>query len=234
MIIRELKLKLTRKQEEEFNSYLWHLTSLYNWTSKTIELNAKEKRYFSVFDLNNLVANHAKRIGIHSQVFQEVIKQAHNAWERCFKKISKKPKLKGIHNKLKSFNFPQFDNKRILGNKIKLPSLGEVRFHKQEIPQGKIKQVRITKKASGWYAQLTLDSKHKFEVRDTEEGVGIDTGFKDLAVLSEGTKYENPRIYVRGQRRLAQAQRGKRKKLVSRLHEKISNRRKDNNHKISR
>ena len=47
-------------------------------------------------------------------------------------------------------------------------------------------------------------------------------------------KYENERNFVKGQERLSQAQRGKNKKLVARLHERIKNRRKDCNHKVSR
>lgn len=234
MIVRELKLKLNKKQLKELEECLWHLTGLYNWTIRKIELDAKDKIYHSVFELNNLLSNHAKRIGIHSQVFQQTIKQAHGAWDRCFKKLGKKPKLKSVRNKLKSFTFPQFDNKKLFEKSIKLPSFGEVRFYKQEIPEGNIKQVRIVRKASGWYAQLTIDSKYTFKVKDTEDQVGIDTGFKHLAILSEGTKYENHRNYVNGQKRLAQAQRGKNKKLTARLHERISNRRKDNNHKVSR
>jgi transposase len=41
-------------------------------------------------------------------------------------------------------------------------------------------------------------------------------------------------MFVKGQNRLAQAQRGGNKKLVARLHERIKNRRKDYNHKVSR
>jgi IS605 OrfB family transposase len=55
-----------------------------------------------------------------------------------------------------------------------------------------------------------------------------------LAILSNGDKFSNHREFIKGQERLAQAQRGKRKKLVGRLHERISNRRKDYNHKVSR
>jgi IS605 OrfB family transposase len=234
MIVRELKLKLNKKQLKELEECIWHLTGLYNWTIRKIELDSKDRIFHNIYSLQKLTVNHAKRIGIHSQVFQMTMRQALNAWERCFKKIGKKPKLKSVRNKLRSFTFPQFDNNKLFEKSIKLPSFGEIRFYKQEIPEGKIKQVRIVKKASGWYAQLTIDSKYTFKVKDTEDQVGIDTGFKHLAILSEGTKYENPRNYVNGQKRLAQAQRGKNKKLTARLHERISNRRKDNNHKISR
>ena len=87
MIVRELKLKLNKKQLKELEECLWYLTGLYNWTIRKIELDAKYKIYHSVFGLNNLLSNHGKRIGVHSQFFQQTIKQAYNAWERCFKKI---------------------------------------------------------------------------------------------------------------------------------------------------
>jgi transposase len=234
MIVREIKLKLNKKQLEEFESYLWKLTGLYNFVSRKIQLDAKDKIYHSCFELNNLFSGHAKKVGVQSQVFQATIKQAHNAWERCFKKLAKQPKLKGIHNKLRSFTFPQFDNKNLFERKIKLPKLGAIRYHKRTLPKGKIKIVRVVKKASGWYAQLTIDAKHVFPVKKTEDAVGIDTGFKNLAILSNGIKYENHRNYVNGQKRLAQAQRGNRRKLAARLHERIANRRKDHNHKVSR
>jgi putative transposase len=52
--------------------------------------------------------------------------------------------------------------------------------------------------------------------------------------LSTGEKIEHPRELEASARRLAQAQRGKKKKLVARLHEKIANQRKDRNHKLSK
>lgn len=234
MLTRELKLKLTKKQESSFDEYLWILTGAYNWTIRKIKLSAKERIYYSYEDLQNITANHAKKIGLHSQVLQQTIRQAYNSWDRCFKKLSGEPKLKSINNKLKSFTFPQFDTQKLKDKTIKLPSFGEIRYHKQDIPDGKIKIVRIVKKASGWYAQLTIEANHTFKVKDTEEKVGIDTGFKHLAILSNGKKYENERNFIKGQKRLAQAQRGKNKKLVARLHERIKNRRKDYNHKVSK
>ena len=128
MIIREIKLKLNKFQESEFQRYLWNLTGLFNFVSQKIKNDARDKFYHSYYDLNKLFVGHAKKIGIHSQVFQTMIKQAWNAWDKCFKKIAKQPKLKGIHNKLRSFLFPQFDQKNLFERKIKIPKLGVIRF----------------------------------------------------------------------------------------------------------
>ncbi len=235
MIVREIKLKPNKSQIAKLEEWLWCLTGVYNWTSRKIELDAKDKLYHKKFKLQNSLSSVSKKIGIPSHTIQATILQAYTAWDRCFKRISKQPKLKSIHNKLRSICFPDvLKRSRISNNRISLPGIKEIRYLKQELPDGVIKQARIVKCASGWYCQLVIDTKHTFSVKETTDIVGIDTGFKDLAILSNGEKFSNHREFVKGQKRLAQAQRGKRKKLVGRLHERISNRRKDYNHKVSR
>jgi transposase len=235
MIIRELKLKLTVEQKNLLNSWLFHLTGVYNWGIRKIELNADNKIYFSKFDFGNLLAGHSKRLGIPSHTIHGVLDQAYTAWEHCFKKISKKPKLKSVRNKLNSIPFPdQIPIHRVSNKTIRIPRLGKVKYFKQKLPEGQIKRARIVRRASGWYLQLTINTVHKFYVENTNQKVGIDTGFKHLAVLSDGTKFDNLRAFRKTQKRLAQAQCGKRKKLTARLHEQIKHRRKDYNHKISR
>ncbi len=238
MIVREVKLKLTKKQEAILYEWLWVLTGVYNWACRKIKQDAKDGFYYSQFDFMNILKGHYKKIGLPSQTVQAILNQSWDAWDKCFKKVRKgEPKLKSVRNKLRSIPFPapikekhiQIDDK-----KVQLPIIGKIRFHKNEIPLGKIKRSRILKKASGWYLQLTIESKHTFQIKNSDQKVGIDTGFKDLAILSDGKKYQNHRFYIKGQKRLAQAQRGNNKKLVARLHERTANRRKDNNHKVSR
>src|ERR1039457_6372033 len=217
MIVRTLKLKLTKKQETLLNQWLWNLTGVWNWAIKKIEHDAKNKIYHSPFDFVNLIAEHSKRMEIPSHTLQGVLKQAHTAWQRCFKKIAKKPRLKGQRNKLNSIPFPD-PTKTPKDNHIGLPGLGKVRYHKQDLPDAKIKCGRIVKRASGWYLCLWLDTEPaKFAVKDTKEAVGIDPGFHTLLTLSDGTKFENPRELRKGANRLAQAQRGQDKHLTARL-----------------
>ena len=235
MLVRELKLKPNKSQTAKLEEWLWCLTGVYNWVSRKIELDAKDKLYHRKLKLQNSLPNVSKKIGIPSHTIQATILQAYSAWDRCFKKVSKQPKLKSVHNKLRSICFPDIlKRSRISNNRISLPGIKEVCFHKQEIPDGVIKQARIIRRASGWYCQLCIDAIYTFPVKETIDVVGIDTGFKDLAILSNGQKFSSHQEFVKGQKRLAKAQRGKRKKLVGRLHERISNRRKDYNHKVSR
>jgi putative transposase len=95
-----------------------------------------------------------------------------------------------------------------------------------------------------YYVSITCEVNHKpFE--KTGSKVGIDTGVKDLAILSDGTTYENIKTlktYLKklkyNQRQLSKkvkgsSSRNKQRKKLAIVHEKITNVRKDYLHKVS-
>lgn len=233
MVQTQLKLRLTGVQERNLLGWMRQLTSVWNWAIRKIELDARNKIYHSEFGLNNLVSGHSKKCGLPSHVMQAMLKQAHTSWQRCFKKIGKKPRLKGRRNRLNSIPFPD-PIKAPQKNRIKLLGIGSLRFHHQEIPEGKIKCGRLVKRASGWYLCLFIDAQPKAIPPLAEGRVGIDPGFKSLLALSTGEKLEHPRELESSATRLASLQRGINRKKVSRLQEKIARQRKDRNHKLSR
>ena len=146
--------------------------------------------------------------------------------------VLKKSRLKGVRNKLNSIPFPD-PIKYPTDGRIRLPGIGVLRFHKQDLPEGRIKCGRIVKRASGWYLCLFFDVDAKAIPAKGNEKIGIDPGYTTTLALSTGEKISMPKEFKKRQERLAQAQRGKRKKLTARIHERIKNSRKDNNHKIS-
>jgi len=233
MIQHQIKLRPNVKLEAMLNDWLWMLTGVHNFAVRKIELDAKDGFYYTPNGFQNLLAGHAKKIGVPSHTVQGTLAAVHATWQRCFKKHGGKPKLKGMRNKLNSIPFPD-PIRAPEGNYIKLPGLGNIRFHKQAIPAGKIKCGRLVKRASGWHLCLFVDAAPKAIGRIGVGEIGVDPGFKDLLTLSTGEKIGHPRELEASARRLAQAQRGRDKKLAARLHERIGNQRKDRNHKLSR
>jgi transposase len=228
----QIKLRPNAKREQTLDDWLWTLTGVYNWAIRKIGQDAKGGVYYTALGFQNLLADHAKKIGIPSHTMQGVLATAYQSWQRCFRKKGGRPKLKGHRRPLNSIPFPD-PIRRPEGHYIKLPMLGAVRFHKQEIPEGKIKCGRLIRRPSGWYLCLFIDvDRTPIERRGFGE-IGIDPGFKDLLAFSNGEKIEHPAELKRSEVRLAQAQRGRRKKLTARIHERIANQRKDRNHKIS-
>lgn len=233
MIQRQLKLRLTEAQENELERWLYHLASVWNWAIRKIELDGQDGIYYSRHGLNNILAGHGQKLGIPCHAIQGMLAQANKAWQQCFKKQSRKPRLKGNRNKLNSIPFP--DPFRLpKGNRIAVLGMGRLRFHKQELPAGKIKCGRIVKRASGWYLCLFIDAEPNAVPAIRNGRIGIDPGFSSLLTLSTGEKTAHPRELQQSALRLAQAQRGGNKRLAARIQERIGNRRKDRNHKLSR
>jgi transposase len=233
MIQRPLKLRLTAQQERQLTAWLWHLTGVWNWAIRKLELDARDGLYYSPKDFHNLLANHGKTLGIPSHTLQGILTTAHTAWQRCVKKLAKRPRLKGQRNKLTSIPLPD-PLKAPVGNTIGLPGIGRVRFHKQAVPDGRIKMSRLVRRASGWYLCLCIDATPQAIPHNGEAQIGIDPGFHHLLTLSSGEKIPHPHELRQTAQRLAQAQRGSRKHLAARLQERLANQRTDRNHKLSR
>jgi putative transposase len=233
MIQTQLKLRLNTKVAATLDGWLWNLTGVWNWAVRKIELDAKGEIYYSPKDFQNLLANHGEKMGIPSHTLQGMLAMAHTAWKRCFKKIAKKPRLKGKHNRLASIPFPD-PFRAPKDGRITIPGLGRIPFHKQDIPEGKIKCGRIVKRGSGWYLCLFIDAQPNAIERTAHGQIGLDPGFRNLLTTSDGEVFEHPRELEAGAQRLAQAHRGHDKRLAARLQERIGNRRKDRNHKLSR
>ena len=235
MIQKIVKLRLNKTQTEILENWLTYSMRIYNWGIRKIETHAQMKEYFSKMEFQNILAGHSKRLEMPSCIIQGLLIDAHSAWSRCFKKIGGKPKFKGARRPLKSMpHVSPVSPKNVLSDRIKLSVIGWLRFHKQELPEGKVKQVRIIKKASGWHLGLFIDAEPvKVECLGTEK-VGIHPGISQHLTLSDGIIIQKRKRGKDLEKRLAQAQRGGNKKLVARLHEKIANRRKHDNHVLSR
>src|SRR2546430_1825509 len=95
MVQYQLKLKLNKIQEKQLNEWLFHLTYVWNWAIRKIELDTKDKIYYSKMEFQNLLANHSRTLEIPSHTLQGTLLTAHDAWSRCFKGLARKPRLKG-------------------------------------------------------------------------------------------------------------------------------------------
>jgi len=232
VIQQQIKLKLTPRQERRLDRWLYHLTAIWNWAIKRIERDAELGIYHHSLRFRDLLNGHGRKLDISQDALCGTLWTAHTAWQRCFKRISRKPRLKGRRNRMNSIAFAHGTN--IVNGRVVVPGIGRVRFHKQDIPEGRISQLRVIKRSTGWYACLFIKSEPTAILATGDGQIGIDPGFKALLTLSTGAKFEHPRELEVSALRLAQAQRGGNRRLAARIQERTANQRKDRNHKISR
>ena len=189
-----------------------------------------------------------KELGdVHVHVLQETLKRLENAFVAMWDRKLGFPRFKSTR-RMRSFNFKQMGVKPLHKSAVKLPKIGWVKMHQsREIPTGfELKQVRVVRRASGWYAMLVLRS--DVSVPDAiphGEPVGVDLGLEKFLAASTGLLIARPKFFVSFQSKLKSLQRKMRNKKkgssnwkracnkVSLLHEQISNTRKDFHYKLA-
>ena len=183
----------------------------------------------------------------YSSVLQCVAINLDKAYKNFFEARAKFPKFKSKFDK-QSIQYPQ--NVSVVGDKLKIPKIGEVKavFHRPLI--GKIKTVTISRTTTDKYFASILCKVEVDLIQPSGDKIlGIDLGLKDFAIVHDGkevSKYSNPKHLYRHQKNLARKQkkfarkvkvsnsRHKQKKIVAKVHEQVSNSRQDFLHKLSR
>ena len=183
---------------------------------------------------------------VDSIAIQSSLKNLADAYSRFFKKQNDAPRFKSKKNKVQSYTTKHTNgNIAIVGNKIKLPKLGLVRFAKSREVHGRILNATVRRNPSGKYFVSILVETEVQPLEKTGSSIGIDVGLKTFATLSDGTPYENPKWFRKLEEKLANTQRilsrrtkggsnwNKQRIKVARIHEKITNARTDYLQKIS-
>ena len=189
---------------------------------------------------------------VHSMVLQDVTMRVELAFQAFFRRLKENadaagyPRFKG-YGRYDSLTYPQYGNGvRLDGDTLILSKVGSINIHLHRPVDGMIKTVTIIRGAGKkWYACLSVELEAQPHA-PTHQNIGIDVGLEKFATLSNGETIANPRFLRRDEqdlkrahRRLSKAQKGtperaKRRKVVARIHERITNRRRDVAHQVSR
>lgn len=252
------KLKPTIKQQRMLSQAFGNARFIYNWgLNRKKESWEKEKKNIGYVQLAKELTE-LKKDSEHlwlndcaCESLQQSLRNLDNAYTRFFKAKKGFPKFKSKKNKhdsVKFINNVSFNFEKMV---VHVPRVGKVRFleNRRFEYDAKLGTLTVTRDRCGdyWCTIVVDDGKPKIPKAKVceETSVGIDLGIKDYAILSDGTKYGNPKFLEKGQKRLAGLQQGLSKKTkcsknyekqrlrVARQHRKIANRRSDFIHKLT-
>lgn len=253
------KLKPNSTQEIALNQFLGSARFIYNWG-----LNRKSEQY----KLNGASPNYnvlAKELTLLKQTegytwlqdvpidaLQQSLRNLENAFTRFFREHKGYPKFKSKKDNFSSYKVIKSVHFDFTNWKVKLPKLGWVNICKNHIfNQLNCKQgtVTVSKDCCGtyWCSVVVDDMQDKPSKAKMVEStaVGIDLGIKDYAILSDGTKFSNPKYYESSQKKLAKLQKQFAKSMkeshrhellrikIAKLYRSITNQRNDMLHKLS-
>lgn len=180
---------------------------------------------------------------------QDVLRRLDKSFQSFFRRIKTGdiagfPRFKG-KDRFDSITFPAYgDGIKLKEGKLYVQNIGTVRIKLHRDIEGTIKTVTLRRTNDKWYACFSCEF-HAKPLPVSDKGVGVDVGCASFATLSNGEKIANPRFLkadtaklTKAQRRLSKEAKGtpdraKQRKKVSRIHEKIANRRTDFAHKLA-
>ena len=129
-------------------------------------------------------------------------------------------------------------------NKLHLSKIGDIKFKQSRDIDGKIKQIQIKLKPSGWYCYIVTDGEYECKNINKNE-IGIDMGIINYITTSQNKVYDNP-LFMKQKlfkiqslsKQLSRTKRrsNNRKKVIFRLlrlWETIDNQKSDYFHKIT-
>ena len=253
------KIKPTVKQQHQLQQAFGCARFIYNWgLDKKTKAWTNEHKSISYFELAKELTQ-LKQIeeykwlkNVPSECLQQSLRNLDNAYTQFFKSKKGFPKFKSkkySKNTSKYIQAIYFDFNRW---EIKIPKCGWVKLCKNkafDLSTTKVGTLTVSMDKCGeyWCTIVVEDNtlqKSKTKISE-DTSVGIDLGIKDYAILSDGTKYSNPKYYEHCktrlellQQRFARTQKGSNRHNVMRLkvakqYRKITNMRNDFLHKLT-
>ena len=188
---------------------------------------------------------------VHSQVLQNVAMRVDLAYKAFFRRCKAGeepgyPRFKG-YGRYDSITFPQVPSGcSIKDGMLSVSKIGSISIGLHRPLEGIPKTATIQRSSTGkWFVIFSCEIPENTMPAIAAQ-VGIDVGLKSFATMSNGESIEAPKFFRKEEKELAKAQRKldvaakgsptrkRKKKVVSRIHERIRNRRSNFTHQLSR
>ena len=251
------KLRPTCRQAAQMDQMFGCCRFIYNWgLDRKIETYKQTGKGIGYVELAHELTDLKKEEGKEwlrdtaSECLQQSLRNLDAAFVRFFREKKGFPKFKSKkkdQDSAKFINSVRFDFDKWI---VKVPKVGWVKLCRNRAfdLSRKFGTLTVTRDRCGdyWCSVVVYDVDERAKAKPSKDtAVGIDLGIKDYAVLSDGTKYGNPKYLERSRRRLTTLQRrlsrtkpgSKRHEAarlkVARMHRRITDKRSDFLHKLT-
>ena len=248
------RTKLNQKTLEKAENWLSLCRQLYNdYLEQRIIAYKTEKKSISCYDqikqLPQLKKTNPEYKQVNSQALQDVVERLNKAYQGFFRRVKNKekagfPRFKG-QNRYDSFTLKQTGWK-LQENQLTIQKIGTFKIILHRPLEGDIKTITIRKDLTNkWFVCFSCDNVPQKLFPKTNKEIGIDVGCESFLTDSNGQKIDNPRFFKKSQdilkmrqQRLSQKVKGSNRRnkirlLVAKIHQKISNQRKDFHFKVA-
>lgn len=251
----QFRLQPTKEQTELLTQSVGCVRKVWNLFLDSNNKHYKETKTYYSYNENSKKLTLLKQDLVYlkeaySQALQQTLKNLDNAFQSFFKGQSQYPVFKkkfkdnAIHYPQHFKVFKDFEGKK---GKIKIPKIGYVDFiqHRQIAENFVAKNLYISQKGTHWYVSIQGELKSSSPKVECKKCVALDLGIKNFWTSNEAQFVKPINAYQTNLNKLKYYQRKlgmktkyskswyKTKLILARIHHKISNIRKDFNHKLS-
>jgi len=249
---RNLRFRLypSKAQEMEMLEVLDSCRKLYNHFLGEWKKSEKvPPKYELQSYIPSLVKKYPALENVHSKTRQYVLWQLYSSLRGLCGLKQKGRTVGGLrfkkYGRMKTFVYNQSGFK-LLDGKLHLSKIGDISIKLHRQIKGDIKQVYIKREMSGrWFAVFSAEEMPE-KLGTTGKVIGLDLNIENYLTDSNGERIEHPHTLLklegklkREQRKLARKKKGSKNRLkqrikTARVHERITDRRRDFLHKLSR
>ncbi|MCG2782000.1 MAG: transposase [Candidatus Altiarchaeales archaeon] len=244
------RLYPSKAQEMEMLEVLDSCRKLYNhFLGEWKKTEKVPPKYDLQAQIPSLVREHTTLENVHSKTRQYVL------WQ-LYSNLRGLSGLKARGRKVGSLRFKKYGRYKtfvynqtgfaLIDNRLRLSKIGSIPIQLHRRIKGKIKQVYIKREQSGrWFAVFSVEQELE-KLGTTGKVVGLDLNIENYLTDSNGERVEHPHELLKleerlkvGQRKLSRKKKGSKNRLrqivrLARIHERITDRRRDFLHKLSR
>ncbi|MEE0451306.1 RNA-guided endonuclease InsQ/TnpB family protein [Peptacetobacter sp.] len=200
----KIEIKPTKEQKIKINKIIGVSRYVYNfYLIHNKEIYEKEKRFVSGIEFskwlnNEYIPNNPDKAWIKevsSKATKQAIMNADGAFRKFFNGKAKFPRFKKKKKQTVKAYFPK-NNKTdwtIERHRVKIPTLGWVRLKEYGyvLLNAKVYSGTVSQQADRYYVSILVEEENDINNSSYSEGIGIDLGLKEFAIISNGTTYKN-------------------------------------------
>jgi putative transposase len=133
---------------------------------------------------------------------QQVLRRLDKAYREFLKGKRGKPRFKGWRQ-FNTVNYKPGDGAGLKDGRLYVQNVGliKIKWHRT-LPEGELKNIILSHKASGWYVGLQIESPDIEITPSVNPAVGVDVGIHHALALSDGTTLDSPQYLKQSLQRL--------------------------------
>jgi putative transposase len=251
----KFRLKPSPAQEALLNNFSGQTRYVWN---KALALNLARLRngqrimYYQELDFWSKLWKHTEEYGFlrecPAHLLQQKLRDLERAFKDAFDKKQPNKRLPGFKKRGQSdsFRFPAPAQVKLEHHHITFPKLGRMRFYRSRDIVGDIKNYTVRRRGRCWSVSIQVETELVFNgVQRPNNAIGLDMGIKHFVTTSDGDHIAPLNSFRKLSHTLAIAQRRQSRKKkysqnwrksgswVTRIHQKITDTRRDFQHKLS-